>query len=186
LSTSTAIALASLKPVPGHGYGLGGGSGQLLLLVNPAEAEAVQSWRAGEANANSQTARYDFIPSAVVPPYLTDQTIVGAKPPDNVAGVPVLGSYGKAWLLESNVIPAGYFAVAASGGPDSLDNVIARRTHPAPGWQGLRHIPGHWQNYPLVESFFQRGLGCGTRHRSAACVVQLKASGTYDVPEIVL
>lgn len=68
-----------------------------------------------------------------MPPYLTDQTIVGQKPPDNLAGVPVQGSYGNAWLIESNVIPAGYFAVVASSGPDSTDNAVARRMHKSPG-----------------------------------------------------
>lgn len=84
------------------------------------------------------------------------------------------------------MIPAGYFAVVASGATDSTDNVVARRMHPSPGWQGLLHIPGHWQNYPLVESFFQRGLGCGTRHPGAAVVVQLAASGPYEPPTIKL
>lgn len=41
----------AMRHVTHHGYGLGGGSGHLLLLVNPAEAESVQSWRAGKENA---------------------------------------------------------------------------------------------------------------------------------------
>lgn len=47
-------------------------------------------------------------------------------------------------------------------------------------------IEGNWAKYPLVESFFQRGLGTGVRHRGAAAVVQIKASGTYDLPEVNL
>lgn len=98
----------------------------------------------------------------------------------------MLGSYGKAWVIESMLVPAGYFAVFATGGPDSNQNVIARRMHPSPVWQGLRLIEGQWQRYPLVESFFQRGLGTGTRHRGAACVCDIKASGSYEPPTINL
>lgn len=58
--------------------------------------------------------------------------------------------------------------------------------HPSSVWQGLRLIEGNWQRYPLVESFFQRGLGTGTRHRGAACVVQVKASGSYEIPTVNL
>ncbi|MFV9634855.1 hypothetical protein [Mycobacterium neumannii] len=174
---------AAVRLVVEHGYGLGADSGsQLVALFNPAEAEHVQSWRAGEENANGQTARFDFIPSANAPTYLTQSSIVGALPPTDVDGVPVLGSYGKAWVIESMLVPAGYFAVFATGGPDSEQNVIARRMHPSPAWQGLRLIEGNWAKYPLVESFFQRGLGTGVRHRGAAAVVQIKASGSYEVP----
>lgn len=176
---------AAMRLVTEHGYGLGGGS-QLIALFNPAEAEQVQSWRAGEENANGQVAKYDFIPSANAPTYLTQDSIVGALPPADVDGVPVLGSFGKAWVIESMLVPAGYFAVFATGGANSADNVIARRMHPSPAWQGLRIIEGHWQRFPLVESFFQRGLGTGTRHRGAACVVQIKASGSYETPTINL
>lgn len=178
---------AAMALVTEHGYGLGADSGsQLVALFNPSEAEHVQSWRAGEENANGQTARFDFIPSANAPTYLTQSSIVGALPPTDVDGVPVLGSYGKAWVIESMLVPAGYFAVFATGGPDSEQNVIARRMHPSPAWQGLRLIEGNWAKYPLVESFFQRGLGTGVRHRGAAAVVQIKASGSYDVPTVNL
>jgi hypothetical protein len=177
----------AMNHVTEHGYGLGGGRGQLLILANPVEAEAVMSWRAGVTNANTQVAKYDFIPStANVPAYLTDQNVVGALPPKDVSGVPVLGSYGGAWLLKSNVIPQGYFAVVSSGGPNSDDNPIALRQHENRNYQGLRIIPGNQQRYPLIESLFARAVGVGTRHRGAAVVVQCKAAGGYDVPVITL
>jgi hypothetical protein len=31
----------------------------------------------------------------------------------------------------------------------------------------LRAIPGPFQRYPIIESFFARGVGVGTRHRGA-------------------
>jgi hypothetical protein len=44
-------------------------------------------------------------------------------------------------------------------------------------------IPGVGQ-YPLQDSYFQRSFGTGVRHRGAAAVVQIKAAGDYDVPDI--
>jgi hypothetical protein len=41
-------------------------------------------------------------------------------------------------------------------------------------------------NIRLVESFFQRGLGAGTRHRGAAVVVQLAAAVLCTPPSIKL
>ena len=60
-----------------------------------------------------------------------------------------------------------------SGGPGSPNNPVAVRQHPNPAYQGLRVIPGHWANYPLIESFFARSVGVGVRHRGAAAVVQV-------------
>jgi hypothetical protein len=163
------------------------GAGQLLILANPNEAEQIMSWRAGVENANTQKAKFDFIPStANVPPYLTDQKVVGALPPKDVAGVPVLGSYGRGWLVQSHVVPLGYVAVALSGGPNSDRNPIAVRQHENPAYQGLRVIPGRDQRYPLIDTIFARSVGVGTRSRGAAAVVQIKASGSYDVPTITL
>jgi hypothetical protein len=110
---SEAIELG-LKHVQEHGYGSGVGT-RMLILANPVEAEEVSSWRAGEVNQNTKKAKYDFIPSSNVPPFLTSETVVGAIPPPDFAGVPVLGSYGGAPLLQSNVIPQGYVAIVASG-----------------------------------------------------------------------
>jgi hypothetical protein len=101
--------------------------------------------RSQRENANTQTARFDFIPSSNAPTYLTQDSIVGALPPKDVDGVPVLGSYGKAWVLESLVIPQGYFAVVSSGGANSDRNPFALRQHANPAYQGLRAIPGPFQ-----------------------------------------
>lgn len=55
---------------------------------------------------------------------------------------------------------------------------------PNPSYQGLRHIPGRGP-YPVVDSMFARGFGVGVRHRGAAAVCQIKASGSYAAPQIV-
>lgn len=168
-----------------HGYGIRPGS-QLILLCNPAEAEKVQTWRAGVQNANSQVAKYDFVPSSDAPAWISAENIHGAIPPKDFHGLKVLGSYGRVWLIESYVIPAGYFAIAATSGLGSSDNPLALRQHERAEWQGLKLMPGPWQRYPLVESFFMRAIGAGTRHRGAAVVVQLKTSGSYDIPVLPL
>lgn len=175
-----------MSHVTEHGYGQGGGSGRLVILTNPAEAEMIASWRAGATTANSKVAKFDFIPSANVPPFLTSETVVGATPPTDLDGVPVLGSYGKGLVVESNVVPQGWLTVFATHGPNHPDNVVARRVHPKPQYQGLRYIRGNFERYPLIESQFARGIGVGTRHRGAAVVAQLTTNPSYTAPTIVV
>jgi hypothetical protein len=162
------------------GFGLEIGS-QLIILANPAESEQIQSWRAGVVSANGVKAKYDFIRSGSAPAYLTSENIVGAIPPNDFAGLKVQGSYGKAWLVESNAIPAGYFAVVATGGPDSDINPIAFRENANPAYQGLRVIAGPGV-YPLTDSYFVRECGVGTRYRGAAAVCQITTDNFYTAP----
>jgi len=79
-------------------------------------------------------------------------------PPADYNGLTVTGSYGNALLIESYFIPVGWIAIVASGGPDSTDNPVGFREHVNPAYQGLRVIPGHWQDYPFIESYLARGL----------------------------
>ena len=167
------------------GYGVRPGS-QLIILANPAEAEAIQGWRAGEVSDNTQKAKYDFVLSSNAPPFLTSENVHGATPPPDFHGLKVLGAYGKAWLIETNYVPAGYVAVVASGGPGSPDNPVAVRQHASPAYQGLRVIPGHWSGYPLIDSFFARGVGVGVRHRGAAAVLQVNSNASYTPPSRTL
>lgn len=88
------------------------------------------------------------------------------------------------WLIESDWIPSGYVIVVASAGPGSADNAVALREHDNERYRGLRIIPGNFTAYPLVDSFMWREIGCGVRHRGAAVVIQVKASGSYDIPNI--
>jgi hypothetical protein len=37
-------------------------------------------------------------------------------------------------------------------------------------------------DYPLIDSFYQRGFGTGVRQRGGGVVMQIKASGVYDIP----
>lgn len=165
-----------------HGYGLDAGS-KIVVLCNPNEADVIASFRAGQTNNQSAVAEHSFIPSAAAPPYLTTETLVGERAPANLGGVPITGSYGRAWIAETPLMPAGYVAAVAVGigGPGS--NVIGFREHPDASYRGLRIIPGMGP-YPIQDAFYQRSFGVGVRHRGAACVMQIKASGSYDVPVI--
>lgn len=164
-----------------HGFGRGQNS-RLVILANPAEAQAIQSWRAGVVNANSQKASFDFVYSSLAIPFLTTEHIVGEIPPAEFGGLEVQGSYGGAFLVQTDYVPQGWFAVVSTSGPGSKANPFAIRQHPNPSYQGLRLIPGNQQRYPLIESFFQRSFGVGTKQRGGAAVMQITASGSYTAP----
>lgn len=173
----------AIRQVTEHGYGSEPNS-RLLALMNPEQAEVVASFKAGETNAEGIIAKHDYIPSAGAPPYLEADQIVGQVAPESYNGLKIDGSYGPVWCLSSDFIPAGYFAVVATYGANSADNVIGFREHPQRQYQGLRTIPGLVPGYPINGAFFQRSFGVGVRRRGQACVTQIKATGTYDVPAI--
>lgn len=163
-----------------HGYGLPSNGERIILLAHPNTADAIVTWRAGVANANGATAKYDFIPSASAPAFLTSETVVGEKPPSEYNGIDITGSYGDAWVHKDYQIPAGYVIAVSTAGNNAFRNPLAFREHVRPEWRGL--IQKTVDNHPLRNSYFQRGLGVGVRHRSAAAVLQIKASGNYDNP----
>ncbi|MCT1433261.1 hypothetical protein [Dietzia maris] len=149
-------------------------SGQrLLLLVNPSESETIASFRVGVESADLTRARYAFVPSGAAPARYVTERLEGAAPPEEYGGLPVIGSYGDALVIESMFVPSGYVAMVASGGPNSDRNVVGLREHPNPAYRGLRLIPGNQQRYPLVESFYAQSFGVGVRRRGAAAVMQL-------------
>jgi hypothetical protein len=173
----------AMNHVTHHGYGNAPGS-QLLILCNPTEGDVIASWRAGVESATGIKAKFDFVPSTSAPAFLTNESIVGAQAPATYENLPVAGSYGRAWVISHAYVPAGYVAVVASGGANSPNNPIAVRQWDDPNYQGLRVIPGAGR-FPLQDSFYQRTFGVGTRHRGAACVVQVKASGSYTAPTTI-
>jgi hypothetical protein len=119
-------------------------------------------------------------------PFLTPAgELVGEQVPSDYNGVKVEGSYGPALLVQSDYIPPQYVLVAASYGVNSPLNVVGFREHPNTAYQGLRLIPGHWQNYPIIESFAARGCGVGVRHRGAAVAIKV-GTGSYTPPTIAL
>ena len=155
-----------LKLVTEHGYGVDG-RGRLVLLTNPQQADVIRGFRV------SSGASADFIAGEGAVPYLTTQTIVGSRPPSEVGALPVLGSYGRALVVESWLVPAGYLLATVTNGPNSQHNPIAFREHPTPNLRGLMIIAGSTApEYPLVDSRFVRGFGTGVRNRAAGAVLQ--------------
>lgn len=172
--------LDGINQVRSKGFGTSTNS-RLLVLCHPNEAEVISTFRRGE-ETNGVESKFDFIPSASAPAYLTTENLVGQVAPGEFGGLEVLGSFGPAWIVPSYFLPVGYIAVVATGGPNSPSNPVAFRQHANAVYHGLRIIPGRDQRYPLQDSFFQRSFGTGVRYRGAACVIQIKASGSYAAP----
>lgn len=170
----------AINQVRSKGFGTNGNT-RLIVFCNPAEAEEISTFRAG-IETNGVVSKFDFIPSASAPAYLTTENIVGQVAPAEFGGLEVSGSYGPVWIIPSYFVPQGYLTVVATGGPNSSMNPVAFRQHTNPAYQGLRLLAGRDQRYPLQDSFFQRSFGCGVRYRSAACVVQVTAGTTYTAP----
>jgi hypothetical protein len=182
----------AIRLITRKGFGTQANS-KIIIFANPDESELIQAWRAGmesRPEEGSETvgplARYDFIPAANAAPFLTPAgELVGTQVPGEWNGVKVEGSYGPALLVQSDYIPPQYVLVAASYGVNSPLNAVGFREHPVAAYQGLRLIPGHWQNYPIIESFAARGCGVGVRHRGAVVAIKV-GTGSYTPPTIAL
>lgn len=159
-----------------HGYTLQAGY-KLVLWVNKQEADVIKTFR------TSTGAQFDFVPNpeyyggAVWVP--NDGRYVGG-PSGRVPGE--VGTYGPFHVVEEGYIPAGYMVAVATGGQDNISNPIGLREHSNPAYRGLKVIPGQRSDYPLLDSFYRRGIGTGIRHRGAGVVMQVTTSGTYTIP----
>lgn len=162
-----------------HGYTLLNGYRKVMWL-NPQEAAIVRTWRVAGG------ATWDFIPDdqrvggGVYVPEATTRLV--GQPGGSMPGQ--IGTYGPWLVVESEYLPAGYIAGIVTGGPDNLENPIGLREHRNPSYRGLKLIPGDRNGYPLVESFYQRGVGTGIRHRGAGIVMQVTSNASYTVPAI--
>ncbi|MCW2798504.1 hypothetical protein, partial [Nocardioides sp.] len=151
---------------------------RLIVLVNPAQGKVISGFRVG-----TNGAAFDFIPSDDAPAFITNETIVGDRPPGDFNGLRVIGAYGDSWIVQHDYVPSGYVLAVATGGPDSERNPIAFREHKRPELKGLKQIPGG-SNYPLIDSYMVRGAGAAVAKRGAAAVLQVTASATYTAPVI--
>ncbi|WP_411721021.1 hypothetical protein [Mycetocola sp.] len=161
-----------------HGHGLPSNGERVIIMVHPNQGEVIRGFRRDPADAAKP---FDFIPSVTAPAYLTEENIVGDQAPAQFNGIPIIGSYGDAWIFESYYIPDGYALAVGTAGPNSSRNPLAFRQHPVSESQGMRLIPGN-PSYPLIESIYERGFGVGVRNRGAAAVIQIKAIGSYVAP----
>jgi hypothetical protein len=158
-----------------HGYSNARGY-RLVLWANAQETAVIRTFKV------TTGAAYDFVPDALGAEgkvLLPDGTYVGG-PQGRVPGQ--IGTYGPFHVVEEAYIPAGYLAGIVTGGPDNLTNPIGLREHANPSYRGLKLIPGQRSQYPLIDSFYQRGIGTGIRQRGGGVVMQITASGTYTIP----
>lgn len=166
-----------------HGYTIEAGT-QIVCFMNRNQLREVRKFRMNEENNNNAIAEYDFIPSRNQPAQFLDVPtgLLGALPPDTWNGFRTYGSYGDILLIEEPFMPDGYFMMVGTGGLGNLQNLVGLREHRNPVYRGLRIIPGNDQRYPLIESYYTRAFGTGIRQRAGGVVMQIKASGSYDVP----
>lgn len=183
----------AMKLITSKGFGTKASGSTLLIIGNEATLEPMLEWRRGvesrpreAAETSAPTAKYDFVLSAGAPAYLSDETVIGKIPPAQFLSQDVVGSYGPAMVVVNHLIPNGYIAVVATGGPNSSLNPVAMRQHPVPNYQGLRQIAGNQTDYPLIDSFLSRSFGVGVARRGAAAVIQVSSSSTYTAPTFAL
>jgi hypothetical protein len=159
-----------------HGYGIRSNGDRVIVLANPREGDVIAGFRAGINGA-----KHDFIPSSDAPAFITNEAIVGDRPPGEFNGLRVIGAYGDAWVVVNPYVPAGYVTAVATGGANSERNPLAFREHKRPELKGLKEIPGGG-TYPLVDAYLVRGAGVGVRHRGAAAVMQVTINAAYTAP----
>ena len=187
VSQNTAIDSSDVEDAYGHiahhGFGIENGT-VFVMLANAAQVKEMRKWRAGAVSANGVVANYDFIPAANQPTMILPNAegLLGSLPPDSFKGMRVVGSYADILVIEESYIPQGYFLMFGTGGAANLQNLVGLREHANPAYRGLRLLPGNQQRYPLIDGYYARSFGTGIRQRAGAVVVQIKASGTYDIP----
>lgn len=181
VSNTAAVTGANLKAlydnIAEHGYTLQSGY-KLVLWANRQEVNVIKTFRVATGS------EFDFVPNpnyyggAVWVP--NNGSYVGGPNGGAVPGE--VGTYGPWHIVEENYIPAGYMAGLATGGLDNISNPVGIREHVNPAYRGLKIIPGQRSDYPLLDSFYRRGFGTGIRQRGAGAIMQVKVSGTYDIP----
>lgn len=165
-----------------HGYASTNGY-NLVVLINEAQEGPIRQFR---SQANGGTGLYDFIPAQGTPTFLLPQDLrVDAgttRPPASLRGMEVVGQYGQLTIVKNEWIPAGYLVASATGGSENVLNPVAIREHTTASLRGLRLVKGRTPDYPLIDSFYNRGFGTGVRYRGATAVMQVTANPTYTVP----
>jgi hypothetical protein len=175
---------ALAKLVEEHGYTRANGY-NILFLMNPTDSQAtIQRYvRNTVFSTSTVTSLYDFIPSqgqnfaVQLPPGFT---LVGGLPANQFAGLDVAGSWGPYLVVTDPQIPLGYVIAVATRGGAQNTNVVGIREHANAGLRGVVLRPGNNQNYPLIDSFYIRGMGTAIGPRGAAAVMQNATS--YAVP----
>lgn len=169
-----------------HGYGQEQGT-QFVHVMNSAQTAVVRTFRQG-VTINGVVCNYDFIPASNQPALFIPNAegLLGSQPPTSWQGLPVIGSYGNALIVEEDYIPANYVLTLGSGGSGNLQNPVGLREHANPAYRGLRLLPGNQQRYPLVDSYYARAFGTGIRQRGGSVITEIRNTATdagpYRIP----
>jgi len=162
-----------------HGYGAENNV-QQIVAVNSREGKEIRKFRI------SNGATYDFIPAQGQPVGLILQPgeqVTGSRPGSTLRGLTVIGQYGFQLIVEDDLFPAGYVVNIGTGGRDNLVNPVGIREHANPSLQGLKLVKGPDNDYPLTDSFYQRGIGTGISQRGGSAVLQITTSAEYTAPD---
>lgn len=187
-SGAAALVAADLVQLQGllteHGYTETNGY-RLVLLINEANEGVIRNFRS-EANGGQTGDIYDFIPAQGTEPFMmpTDLQIEpgAARPASSLSGLDVVGRFGQFLIIKNEWMPTTHVTAFATGGTENVQNPVAIREHPNAGLRGLRLVKGRTPDYPLIDSFYNRGFGTGVRYRGAGAVMEITADATYDVP----
>jgi hypothetical protein len=165
-----------------HGYDQANGY-TTLVLANKTETDVIKTFRRGVVNNNAVTALWDFIPATGTGFLLPVgwEVAAGGQPGNTFAGMNVVGTYGPYLIIEHGQIPSGWLVFAASAGRSTNLNIVGLREHGQASLKGLVLKPGNNNAYPLIDSFFIKGMGSGIGRRGAAAVMKVTA-GAYSVP----
>lgn len=160
-----------------HGYTRANGY-QHILFVGEREGLTIRTFN------RTVGATYDFIPAqGDFAQYMpADQSLMGNRPSNTWKGLDAIGSYGPWLIVQSDLFPEGYLLGTASGGPEAVGNPVGFREHENTSLRGLRLVKGPTPDYPLIDSFYNRGFGTGIRQRGASAVMQLTTATTYTPP----
>ena len=181
ISGAAAITTGDLDEIEddfaSHGYGPENGTVS-FVLVNRTEATVIRAFRFADGDRN------DFIPAQGQPGLILPQSeqLVGGQVASTFRGMNVIGSYGNLLVIEEDYVPAGYVVGLVSGGQANIQNPIGLREHDNSALRGLRLVKGRDNDYPLIDSYYVRGFGTGVRQRGAGLIMQIKASGSYEIP----
>jgi hypothetical protein len=179
LTLTTAVTSASLTTMSDHlahhGHGVQDGA-TLVLLANQQESDIISTFKVATG------AKFDFIPSANYGGgvFLPVNGGVIARPDGSVREE--IGTYGPWHVVREDMVPANYLIGLASGGPFSINNPVGMREHKNAQMRGLKAIPGQRTQYPLIDSFYQRGFGTGVRQRGAGVILNVNQAGAYAPP----
>lgn len=179
LTLTTAVTSASLATMADHlahhGHGVQDGA-TLVLLANVQETDIISTFKVATG------AKWDFIPSANYGGgiFLPANGGVIARPDGTVREE--IGTYGPWHIVREDMVPANYLIGLASGGPFNINNPVGMREHTNAQMRGLKAIPGQRSDYPLIDSFYQRGFGVGVRQRGAGVILNVNQAGAYTPP----